>query len=152
MKMSQKQGAASVYGDLSGLFFETRQIIRQKLPGSTQNDPNAWMRLQTIRFIDSSDTPTMHAVATYLRIKAPSATSLINHLVEQGLVSRETGADRRQIKLSVTPEGKKVLKEYGAQSDEMMREAFSPLDEKEVGSLCSILKKLIRGHNDPKIL
>lgn len=144
MKMSTSQ--RSTYGELSGLFFETRQIIRQHLPGTQRSDPNAWLRLQTMRFIDSSRAPTMHDVAAYLRVKAPSATSLIAHLVSRGLITRRSGSDRREVILSLTPAGKKALKDYGEQSDKMMRNAFSPLDESEVGSLCTILKKLIRGN------
>lgn len=151
MKMSEKAIKNSIYGELSGLFFETRQIIRQKLPGSKQSDPNAWLRLQTMHFIERSDAPTMHDVAAYLRIKAPSATSLIANLVAQGMIVRETGADRREVVLSVSPEGKRLLKSYGAQSTKMMRHAFSTLDDKEVGSLCAILKKLVRGHSQPTL-
>ena len=144
MKMSVS--TTSAYSELSGLFFETRQIIRQHLPGAKRSDPNAWLRLQTLRFIDRADAPTMHDVASYLRVKAPSATSLISHLVSQGLIVRRSGADRREVILSLTPVGKKTLKDYGEQSEKMMRSAFSTLDEAEVGSLCAILKKLIRSN------
>jgi len=152
MKMSEKVLKNGLYGELSQLFFETRQIIKQKLPGTAQADPNAWMRLQTMQFIDRTDSPTMHDVATYLRIKAPSATSVISHLASRGMIVRETGSDRRVVRLTLTPEGKKVLKKDGAKSEQLMRHAFSTLDEKEVGSLCSILKKLIRGHANSKTL
>ncbi|MBP9757669.1 MAG: winged helix-turn-helix transcriptional regulator [Candidatus Pacebacteria bacterium] len=144
--MAHNSGGSTIYGELSGLFFETRQIIRQSLPGTKQSDPNAWLRLQTIRFIETADKPTMHDVAAYLRVKAPSATSLVSHLVSQGLIARRTGLDRREVILSVTPAGKKALKAYGEQSEKMMRNTFSTLDESEVGSLCSLLKKLVRSH------
>mgnify|MGYP001561011936 CR=1 FL=1 len=149
MKMSDKALKTSIYGELSELFFETRQIIKQKQPGTGASDPNAWMRLQTMQFIDRGDSVTMHDVAAYLRIKAPSATSLIAHLVTRGMIAREVGQDRRVVRLSLTPLGKKTLKEYGSSSEKMMRHAFSKLEEAEVGSLCSILKKLIRGHAGP---
>ncbi len=150
MKMSEKQPQCSVYGELSELFFETRQIIKQKLPGTGNTDPNEWMRLQTMQFIDRSDSVTMHDVATYLRIKAPSATSLIACLVSRGMIAREAGQDRRVVRLSLTLLGKKALKEYGSTSEKMMRRTFSTLEESEVGSLCTILKKLIRGNAGPK--
>ncbi len=146
MKMSDLSRSAAAYGELSGLFFETRQIIRQNLPGAKRSDPNAWLRLQTIQFIERTDAPTMHDVAAYLRVKAPSATSLIAHLVSQGLITRRPGSDRREVILSVTPAGRRALMEFGEQSEKMMRTTFSTLDEAEVGSLCTILKKLIRGN------
>lgn len=146
MKMAEKTAKSTIYSELSGLFFETRQIIRQNVPKTKQSDPNAWLRLQTIRFIDRTASPTMHDVAGYLRVKAPSATSLVAHLVSQGLIARKTGADRREVILSVTPLGKKALSVYGEQCEKMMRNTFSTLEETEVGSLCRILKKFIRGH------
>ncbi len=144
--MAEKQLNASIYSELSGLFFETRQIIKQKMPQGHKTDPHAWMRLQTMQFIERHGFATMHDVADYLRIKAPSATSLIANLVARGMIAREIGRDRREVRLSLTPLGKQTLTEYGTKSEEMMRNAFSTLDEREVGSLCSILKKLIRGH------
>ncbi len=144
--MAEKSLNTSIYGELSGLFFETRQIIKQKVPGDTQADPNAWMRLQTMQFIDKTESVTMHDVAQYLRIKAPSATSLIANLVSRGMIDRSVGRDRREVRLSLTPLGKKTLKQYGTKSEELMRHTFSTLDDSEVGSLCNILKKLIRGH------
>ncbi len=150
MKTAQKTVKAGVYGELSKLFFETRQIIKQKLPGTQQADPNVWMHLQTMQFIDQMDSPTMHAVAAYLRIKAPSATSLITHLVTRGMIAREIGQDRRVVRLTVTPLGKKTLKLYRTKSERIMRHVFSTLDVTEVGSLCTILKKFIRGQVSPK--
>ena len=150
MKMAEKPAKTSTYGELSELFFETRQIIKQRLPGAERSDPNAWLRVQTMQYIERADSPTMHDVAEYLRITAPSATSLIAHLVAKGMIARETGADRRVVRLSVTPLGKKLLKQYAIKSEKLMRHAFSKLEESEVGSLCSILKKLIRGHSRAK--
>ncbi len=147
--MSEKPGKSSIYGELSGLFFETRQIIKQKMPGTDHADPNAWMRLQTMQFIDRSKSATMHDVAEYLHIKAPSATSVVSYLVARGMIVREIGSDRREVRLSLTPFGKKTLKKYGSSSEKMMRHAFSTLEESEVGSLCSILRKLIRGNAGP---
>jgi DNA-binding MarR family transcriptional regulator len=150
MKMAEKQRTTSIYGELTELFFETRQIIKQKVPGTGHADPNAWMRLQTMQYIDRNGSVTMHDIATYLRIKAPSATSLIAHLVARDMIAREIGRDRRVVRLSLTPLGKKTVKKYGTTSEQMMRSTFSTLEEAEVGSLCSILKKLIRGHAGPK--
>ena len=147
MKMTTSTTKSTIYRELSGLFFETRQIIRQNLPGAKQSDPNGWVRLQAMEFIGRTNEPTMHDVAGYLRVKAPSATSLVAHLVSQGLIQRHTGKDRREVVLSLTENGKKVLKQYSTQSEEMMRTAFSTLDEDEVCSLGAILKKLIHGHS-----
>ncbi len=145
MKISSNS-SASVYGELPSLLFEMRQIIRQTLPGAKQSDPNEWMRLQTMQFVADQEKPTMHDVAEYLRIKAPSATSLIQYLVSHGLIAREAGDDRRVVRLTLTPQGEAVLKGYGTESEKMMRNAFSKLQEKEVCTLRDLLQKMIRGN------
>lgn len=143
--------ASSVYGELPALLFEMRQIIRQALPGSRHSDPNEWMRLQTMHFIARHGKPTMHELAEYLRIKAPSATSVVSYLVSHGMIERKAGVDRRVVHLSLTEEGSRLISGYGKQSEEMMRSAFSGLEEKEVCTLRDILSKMISCNKKKKL-
>lgn len=128
--------------ELTSLFFTTRQIIRQQLP-SDGPDPNTWLRFETLRFISEAKDPTMHDVAHYLRVKAPSATSLVAHLVRSGLIARKGEAsDKRIVRISLTPRGKREVKNYTARCASTMRKAFSKLDDRELNSLVSILRHL----------
>jgi DNA-binding MarR family transcriptional regulator len=43
-------------------------------------------------------------------VSAPRMSTAVQRLVAQGLVSRTRGADRRCVKLEVTPEGKAILR------------------------------------------
>ncbi len=127
--------------ELATLFFSTRQIIRGKLPEG-KADPNAWLRFQTMRFIKNSNGPTMRDVAGFLRIKAPSATSLIAHLVVQGSVRRSAGKDKRVTRLFLTARGKKLLVAHDKRSNATMRQVFSEFTDVEIRELVRLLRHL----------
>ena len=131
----------NILQELASLFFSTRQIIRGKLPEG-KADPNAWLRFQTMRYIQDADGPTMHDVASYLRIKAPSATSLIAYLVRHGSVRRVAGKDKRVTRLYLTPQGKKFLAAHQRRSNTTMREVFSEFSITDVHELVRILRHL----------
>ena len=53
---------------------------------------------------------TINDLAQQLYIKHNSAVGLVDRLVEQGLMTRETSsADRRKVELALTPRGREVL-------------------------------------------
>ena len=131
------------YTELASLFFTTRQIIKQQLPANGKADPNMWLRLETLRFIAGAKEPTMHDVARYLRIKAPSATSLIAHLARLGFITRKgEDADKRVVRISLTAQGKSEVAAYLTRSTNMMHKAFSKLDNREIDELLKILGRL----------
>jgi DNA-binding MarR family transcriptional regulator len=129
--------------ELTSLFFTTRQIIKAQLPKSGNSDPNTWLRFETLRFIGESGNPTMQDVAQYLRVKAPSATSLIAHLAKTGLIERKgEKGDKRIVRISLTARGKREVKNYTARCQSAMSKAFSKLDERELNGLVAILRHL----------
>jgi DNA-binding MarR family transcriptional regulator len=136
------------YSELSSLFFSMRQIVKQQLPNKGKTDPNAWLRLETMRFIGMSKNPTMHDVARHLRVKAPSATSLVAHLAASGFVVRTGEAtDKRIVRISLTSSGKQEVAAYLVRSETAMRKAFSKLHERDVSELVRILRDLQNAHN-----
>ncbi|HVM73492.1 MAG TPA: MarR family transcriptional regulator [Candidatus Paceibacterota bacterium] len=133
----------SLFTELTSLFFTTRQIIKAQLPAARNHDPNAWLRFETLRFIAEMKEPTMQDVAGYLRIKAPSATSLVAHLAKSGFISRKSQVgDKRIVRITLTARGKKELRDYMARSAGTMRKAFSKLNDGEINRLVSILRHL----------
>ncbi|HEV3245030.1 MAG TPA: MarR family transcriptional regulator [Candidatus Paceibacterota bacterium] len=133
--------------ELASLFFTTRQMIRANLPQG-QADPNAWMRCETLRFIDEHGRPTMREVAAHLRITAPSATSLIRKLQRLGWTLRKpSGSDRRVVRISLTPTGKRELSRYRTRAEVTMRRVFSKLPERDLSHLIRVLRTLNDVHH-----
>jgi DNA-binding MarR family transcriptional regulator len=137
------------FQELTSLFFSTRQIIRQKLPSDGYADPNGWLRFETLRFIERQSGPTMREVAGYVRIKAPSVTSLVDHLVRLGFVTKQKEpSDRRLVRLYPTKRGEDALKKYGERCARTMREVFSKLPEHDTTELVRILRHLGEVHGE----
>jgi DNA-binding MarR family transcriptional regulator len=135
------------FKELASLFFSTRQIIRQKLPSEQYADPNSWMRLEALRYIAGSDGPTMREVAGYVRIKPPSMTSLVGHLMRSGFVTKRADlADKRVVRLYPTKRGSRLLENYGKKSARTMRSVFSKLPQRDVEQLTGILRKVGEVH------
>ena len=131
------------FSELTSLFFTTRQIIKAQLPKNGNSDPNTWLRFETLRYIAQASDPTMQDVAGYLRVKAPSATSLVAHLAKDGLIGRsgEKG-DKRVVRISLTARGKREVKNYTKRCETAMDKAFSKLDSREISELAAILRHL----------
>jgi DNA-binding MarR family transcriptional regulator len=134
------------YRELSALFFATRQIIRSKLPDGGA-DPNAWLRFETLRFIEGRGEPTMREVASYLHIKAPSATSLVSHLAKMGLVERRVGKEDRRVKrLMLTAQGRRALAAYHTRTERILHDVFSRLPEGDIRELARLLRQVRELH------
>ena len=68
------------------LIFSVSRMIKEKYRDERQENISG-MKLETLRYI-KENKPLMKDIAEYLSITPPSATSLINHLVEAKLVER----------------------------------------------------------------
>jgi DNA-binding MarR family transcriptional regulator len=135
------------YRRLPHLFFMTRQLMRSKVRAKGKTDPNAWMRFETLRFVAGREGATMHDIATYLRITAPSATSLIAGLGRRKLIARERDKkDKRITRLRVSVRGMRLLSEYERGSAALMRQIFSRMSPGDIRELVRILSAL-DGHH-----
>ena len=133
--------------ELSSLFFSMRQIIRSQLPKGENSDPNEWLRCETLNYIALQKEPTMQDIAAYLRVRASSATSLVNTLSRAGLIKRSAQKDdRRVVRISLTAKGNRVLDGYIKEKTQAMRKVFSKLEEHEVQQLAMILRRLLEVH------
>lgn len=142
----KKTDTKELFTECCPLFFETRQIIRQNLRGD-KPDPNVWLRLETLRFIEEAGEPTMHDIARRLRIAAPSATSLIEHLSKKRWITRHKNpGDKRVVRITLTVAGKKTLAGYRERSTTTMRRVFSKLPERDVTELIRILRNVSEAH------
>lgn len=138
-----------LYRTLPNLFFTARQLMRSRVRSAGKSDPYGWMRLETLRFVDDNESATMHDVAKYLRITAPSATSLVHGLVKRGHLVRAAGKkDKRVVRLSLSRKGRKLLDTYITQSGGIMREVFSKLKPNDVRELARILQLLQDEHHE----
>lgn len=131
------------FRELGSLFFTARQIIRDKVPAKGKPDPNEWLRLETLRYISQERNPTMHDIAKYLHITAPSTTSLTKNLEKLEMISRKhSNIDKRIVRIRLTPKGRRTLTAYAKHSESIMRTVFGQLPRQDVEKLRQILRQL----------
>ena len=122
--------------------------------GRTSNsdhiDPLSFLRLEALRCIAERDTPTMKDVAQHLSVKPPSATALLNTLVRGGYVYRiADSSDRRLVRLSLTPKGRRFLDRGMREMSKRMREPLELMTPKERKTMARILERLSQIYENP---
>lgn len=85
----------------------------------------------------------LNRVAEVLSITQASASTMVERLVQRGLVHRETDErERRRIRLTLTVEGKAELRRRRRVAAKLMRDYVAALDEAKLEALTESLKAL----------
>ncbi len=109
---------------------ELRHQIRRFLHFSEQNarqaglEPRQHQLMLALKGLPAGRRPRVAEIAERLQIQHHSAVELVNRLAEGGFVKRHRAtADRREVLLSLTPKGEKVLRELCLQHRAELRNA-----------------------------
>ena len=82
-------------------------------------------------------------LAEALRVSPRSATEVVDHLADRGLVTRMPNPDdRRSVVIEVTDAGRGLMAEVGAARREVAREFYGVLDADERTELLRLLRKV----------
>ncbi len=118
-----------------GLLIKSRMLEAMPLPLS---------QCQTLGFIAEHKNPNMQDVAHYFKIRAPSATFLVDELARGGYIARKSVArDRRRVELLLTPKGKRCYKTIWDKRQKILGNLFNPLAEQDRQDLNRILQKVL---------
>ncbi len=99
-------------------------------------------QLEALHFVGRQREVLMKDLADYLAITPPSATSLAANLAKLRLVRQSAGKDRRQVHVSLTPQGTRLLRGTMRRRDRMLRALFVRLTEAEQRQLLGLIRKL----------
>jgi DNA-binding MarR family transcriptional regulator len=109
---------------------ELRHQIRRFLHFSEQNarraglEPRQHQLMLALKGLPEGRRPRVAEIAERLQIQHHSAVELVNRLSHAGFVRRSRGTeDRREVLLSLTPKGEKVLRELSLQHRAELRNA-----------------------------
>jgi len=118
-----------------GMLIKSRMQRLVKLPFS---------QCQTLWFVAERKNPSMQDVAKYFKIRAPSATFLVDELVRAGELERKANAkDRRKIELRLSSKGKRTFKRLQEKREKVLKGIFGSLPESDQKELQRILEKII---------
>ena len=101
-------------------------------------------QLEALQFVSEHTSPTMRDLASYLKVKAPSATSLINELARARMISRHGDPnDRRQVRLALTQKGEKELVRISQKKRQIIGSMLRSLSPKDRETLNGLLQKVL---------
>jgi DNA-binding MarR family transcriptional regulator len=85
----------------------------------------------------------MNELSRRMMVTGGNVTGITDQLVAEGLVERiDVAGDRRAYRVRLTPKGRKLFNDMARQHEDWIVEAFSPLTEKEIGTLHKLLGKV----------
>ncbi|HEX3593623.1 MAG TPA: MarR family transcriptional regulator [Polyangiaceae bacterium] len=120
------------------LVMDTRGDYRRNASAATDLP---FSRLRALKRVAKAPL-TLRALAGSMSTDAPAATVIVNDLEERRLVRRELDPDDRRVKVvSVTAEGKRVLRALASVPDPVPR-SFDALDDRDVAELVRVADKL----------
>jgi DNA-binding MarR family transcriptional regulator len=97
-----------------------------------------------LTMLGADETLSQQQMATYMSLDPTQMVALIDELEEADLVRRSPDPkDRRRHALSLTSEGRSVLKKAKAIVDEIDEEIFAPLNSSERGRLSELVEQLM---------
>ena len=100
-------------------------------------------QFQALSILEEVQPVTAMAMAGLLRIAGPTATRALDSLERRGLIAKERDPqDRRIVWLSLTAEGRTVLKRETVRQRQWMSKLLVGLSTEETGILQELLEKL----------
>lgn len=129
--------------ELSLGFFKAFKLIKRRMNLRDEIYNLTIGQMEILHLIREKKQVLMKDVADFLDITPPSATSLINNLVENDILERKLDkVDRRVILLGMTEHGKRIFEKAKKERAEAFEKVISNLTEKERETLLKILQKL----------
>jgi len=104
-----------------------------------------FMQMLALKAIDRGEVKSQAALAERLLVDAPAVSRLVERLVEDGLLERSAGEDRRCVCLEVTKAGRKEVAIYHSELERLESEVRQHLTAQEVKRLQQLLEKVQAG-------
>jgi DNA-binding MarR family transcriptional regulator len=127
---------------LVALSFEVQMAMRERFKRKLGGP--SFPRMILLRCLSGRSGASMKELAACLGVAPPSATAMVDTLVDDGLVARGPDpSDRRGVRLKIKPKGRKLLSAGLKSVSGQMEEMFSKLSHEEQDRLIAIFRKLL---------
>ena len=129
------------YQSLAELRYQIRRFLHfsEQVARSTGLEPRQHQLLLAVKGLPNGVRPRIVELAERLQIQHHSAVELANRLAAGGYVRRQRGGeDRREVFLSLTPKGEKVLQEMALHHWEELRSAGPAL----IAALSRVVRRI----------
>lgn len=112
------------YRSLAAFRYEIRKFLAfsEQAARAAGIEPQQHQLLLALRGLPLGARPTIGTLAERLAIRHHTAVALVDKLEDRGLLRRERAAtDRREVLLTLTPEGQELLRELSALHRQQLR-------------------------------
>lgn len=100
-------------------------------------------QLHVLGLLSEIGPTTVSSVATHLGVTPPSASAIVDRMVEAGLVIRErSDADRRVVTVSLSPCGRDTLAKVVGGRRDMLERVLGQLSDDELAITTTMLARL----------
>lgn len=100
-------------------------------------------QLRVLKLVARTNARRIGDVADFLAVSNAAASKAVDRLVRRGLVRRtEAASDRRAVELSLTPEGRTLLAQYEAATNQVLKEVFGTLPAERLQETADFLDQL----------
>lgn len=143
-----KKAAHADSEELISHMFIMGRLMRDKLHKNINEGQCSMMEFATMKYVKDVGQPHMHDVAKNFHVTPPAATLLIEPLVKAKLLARVLDPnDRRSVRVSLTPKGRRILERGIAKKVGEMKKIFGVLAPAERTQFVAIIKKIIKNNS-----
>lgn len=123
--------------------FKVSRVMREKMNFSGRIAHLSILQIRVLFFLDTKKAAQMKDISTHFNIEKPTATSLLNKLVELDLVIRNAdNKDRRVTRISLTKRAKSIIAEIKKKENDKIGKILSYLSENQKQEFLNILETL----------
>ena len=121
-------------------FFAIRSLMQRFL---LEKRKISFMRIMVLCYLLENKSPTMKEMADYFGITMPSASSIIDNLVEINMIKRKSDSkDRRLIRIQLTKNGQRTAKKEIGAAIKNLGLIISTLSRDEKRQFFGIMRKI----------
>ncbi|MFF9350924.1 MarR family winged helix-turn-helix transcriptional regulator [Streptomyces sp. NPDC014734] len=137
--------ASDVSDELAGILPRIQRLVRRRLRGGLSVPPLGGAHAELLRLVAAEPGVRVSAAAHALCLAANSVSTLVNHLVAEGLLRRDTDpCDGRAALLYPTRAGEARMREWRARRDALFRDHVARLGAADRAALAAALPSLRR--------
>ena len=135
--------ADTIHSKLIEKIFTISRRMREEMTFTTHAAHLSLVQLQTLLYVNDHKKLQMRQIAEHFSIEMPTATSLLNRLVELNLVSRQADTkDRRVVRVALTKKGEETLIQAMEQRSKKIEFMLSYLTEGDKEEFLRILTSI----------
>ncbi len=129
------------------LMFNVSRLVKNKMSTMAREDHVNWVQIHALCMIQDRKGITMKELANMLMVTAPTATSFVNRLVRDDLVTRQADPkNRKLVRLHLSKKGAKLMQAKIRQRQKLIRGVIAILPAKDQRELVRILENLLHSY------